>query len=494
MRKILVPAFALVILFSNRPIYALDQREFGHLQEPCELSPDLGKKLEKFIDIGKAEIRNSRDAREILALFFRENPDSATCLNLVAKPSGIGAKATKAEEQCQTATNVNIDAKDFYAILHVVKWGNPATQDTAQSAGQDKSKSTQSGSGVNPAPPSPPNPGEPPKSNGNGTASPSILSTQPAPGGRGADANNSNGVFPDTAADTSSGGNSGSSVLKNAGGTQSVEKQNWYVYHNGDWDQDDFATRKHIPGQQRVWMIYIHLNRKEFYKVSYDVAITKLVPKPWLDLRDLAELAVQARGFDVNKVPDKVWGGACIPVNSLPSQIEITPQFVPTAGEPQMRSLGDVVDFNNEGSYRFDFSVGVPIRKISELDFSSTDMKVGAKKIDSQVLFALADLYFQPVDFQRQTFSRWPFLVLGVGLTGKPLDRGLVALGWGSQLVSIYAGVAILREDRPANLKSGDTATSAQLSSDLRTHRQGQFAFGLHLSARAVLDLLKKQK
>jgi hypothetical protein len=464
MRKIFVLLFSLAALLSDRAAYSLDQRELGKLLTPCVIKDR--PRLDALVDVDTAEIRNPRDAAGIVKQFFEENASAPTCIDLVTNP------VTPAEKQCKSAAGVTFDSPDLYVLIHVVKWS-------------DK-KGAAPTSTQKPADPQP------------------NLAPQPAPGDKTAA---KPAVPPAPAAGTGLGAFGASAItppanvandaakpidLSTAGGIQLVEKENWYVYHNGSWDQSDFTARNHVPGQDHVWLIYIHLNRNEFYDVRYDADITKLIPAPLRHLRDLAELAVSVRAQGIDQpVPPEVWGGGCIPLNSLPAQIDMAAHFKKKLGTEM--PLGEAAKFDDEGPYRYDFSVGVPVGKISQLDFSSNDTKVGVKKIESQALYALFDYYPVAVDFQRQTFSRWPFLVLGVGLaTNKPLDNGLVALGWGTQFASIYAGVAIVRTERPASLKPGDTATSAQLSSDLRSHRQGQFAFGLHLSARSVIDMLQK--
>lgn len=465
MRKIFVLLFSLAALLSGEAAYSLDQRELGKLLTPCEIKDR--PRLDALVDVDTAEIRNPRDAAGIVKQFFEENASAPTCIDLVTNP------VTPAETQCKSAAGVKFDSPDLYVLIHVVKWS-----DKKGAAPTPTQK---------PADPQP-NPAPQPAPGDKTAAKPAA---PPAPAaGTGPGAFGTSATTPP--ANVANGG-SQSIDLSKAGGIQLVEKENWYVYHNGSWDQNDFTARDHVPGKDHVWLIYIHLNRNELYDVRYDADITKLVPAPLRHLRDLAELAISARpqSKDQPEIPPEVWGGGCIPVNSPPAQIDMAAHFKKKPGTEM--PLGETAKFDDEGPYKYDFSVGVPVGKISQLDFSSNDTKVGVKKIESQNLYALFDYYPKAIDFKRQTFSRWPFVVVGVGLaTSKPLDNGLVAVGWGTQFASIYAGVAIVRTERPASLKPGDTATSAQLNSNLRSHRQGQFAFGLHLSARSVIDMLQK--
>jgi len=473
MRKYLgqIP-FCILALFVSLPVHAQDQREFGRLQKPCDVTEDLSTELKRFVDVQKAEIRNPRDAREVLKLLFNTaKAGSPSCLDLI--PASSGSPLSAAETKCSTAQGVNFDAQDFYAIIHVLKWNNPAPK-SSPSEEQAEATTPETPISQNPPQPATQNPPAPPQPTaGTGqTPAPQVFNqdaTAPPPG---VPAGKNNGSLLDP-------------------GAQTVERQNWYVYHMGGWSQEDFANRKHIPGNQTVWLVYVHLNRQAPYDVSYDVAITKLLPAPWRNARDLAQLALQFRAQAANaQLAEEVWGGACIPFNSLPSQLAVTPQFVPEK-ETQAKSLGDVANFDNEGPYRFDFSVGVPVRKIDQLDFSSDNNKVGAKEIDKTQVFGLVDFFFRPVDFKRQTFSRYPFLVAGVALTGKPLDHGLIGLGWGTRLASIYLGASIVKEEKLGTLSTGDTATPEQVDADVHTHRKAKFAFGLLMSARGVRDMLQ---
>jgi hypothetical protein len=496
MRRFLTAILAVAALLPTSAAFADQQVENAYPpQVPCEV-PN-GVNIDRFIDVERATIANPGDARTLVAAFFQAMgqppvPGSArSCFYPVdaaaSLPAGISPvhrAASDARAQCASMTanpkNVDIDADNFYAVVQIVKWGDPKAAVGGVNPRQNQSdqanlKSGDAQAAVHSSPGNSPPAQDQVLSPGTSSPFPANAATPPA-----------NVPAPAPTAPHLD--------LQASADKQAVEKQNWYVYHSGRWSQEDFTTRKHIPGMAQVWLIYLHLNRQSKYKVSYPFEITEVVPAPLQDLFSLLQLAVTARAQAETPINPRVWGGACVPVELLPSTLAIKPTAtVVTPADAAATALGDPVTFDDEGPYHWDVSVGVPIHKISELDFSSSGSTVTAKKVDKQNLFALFDYYFVPVDFKRQTFSGIPFLVAGVAITSKPFDRPLLGIGWGTKLASIYVGVVFDKQQSPQTLGTGSQATPGQLSADLKSHRKGQFAFGLHLSAKAVSDLLKKK-
>jgi hypothetical protein len=89
-------------------------------------------------------------------------------------------------------------------------------------------------------------------------------------------------------------------------------------------------------------------------------------------------------------------------------------------------------------------------------------------------------------------------LVLGVPISGKPLDRPVVALGTGLYTkllkVNFFAGVAFNRVREPRTLSAGEAATTGELEADLQSRRVKKFVFGINFPIRQFLDALKGDK
>jgi hypothetical protein len=142
--------------------------------------------------------------------------------------------------------------------------------------------------------------------------------------------------------------------------------------------------------------------------------------------------------------------------------------------------------YNNEGRYWWDVSFGLPVNSIKELEYSVDDTGqnsvVSVKKKERQNAYGFLNLFFRPADLKANSFLTKPHLVLGVPISGKPLDRPIIALGSGIYRdlfrINFFAGVAFNKVRKPSTLQVGDAATEGQLESDIRTKREAKFVFG----------------
>lgn len=190
-----------------------------------------------------------------------------------------------------------------------------------------------------------------------------------------------------------------------------IVRQNWYVYHAGTWSDAQFLSTKRIYGQKQVWFLYIQLNARSGADIAYTIQTAKKAPAYFADIQTAAgQMGVNlpAAGEARN-----VWNAELVSIPYLPSNVTITPKF----------SGGSAATFDDEGLSRFDLSAAVPVTKLS-----------------AQGVFAVADLYFRPVDIKSaQGFASWPHLLAGPRIGNQPLKSILVGVGWGP----VYAGVVI---------------------------------------------------
>lgn len=319
---------------------------------------------------------------------------------------------------------------------------------------------------------------------------------------------------------------------KDAEGTaeQTVDKQNWYVYNNGrgkgfnrTWSQEDFATENRIFGVSKVWLLYVHLNKltTHNYLARYEFDITKKTPANLENLFALAGLFKTARGEAAGAPAEDIWGGGAVDIRYVPSNVTVTAKFVRLPGV-DVASLRDtrtgelmpgaldtieqaaktvepkVLDkpktFDNEGLYWWDFSVGVPIRRISQLEFQNTGNTVTAKEVNKQNIFALLNLYPYPVDVKRQAFTWIPHFIGGVAVAKQPQNQILLGAGFGPRFANFYLGGLLVKEQQTSTLKEGDTATDEALAADVRRRYKAKFTFGLNLPVRGVIESFKSKK
>jgi hypothetical protein len=153
----------------------------------------------------------------------------------------------------------------------------------------------------------------------------------------------------------------------------------------------------------------------------------------------------------------------------------------------------DAKTFDNEGKYHVDFSVAVPITKISGLSYVQASDTLAAAKVDKQKIFALFDYYIKPVDIKNTILPKLPYLLMGVGLGSQPLKQALFGVGWGPVYANFYAGLLLNTERVTSTWKCGDNAPTAVAGTTLVNHTCPEFSFGLNMSVGAISDALKSK-
>jgi hypothetical protein len=285
-----------------------------------------------------------------------------------------------------------------------------------------------------------------------------------------------------------------------AGSTvQEIDKQNWYVFNSRTgWDDADFATNNRIFGKKSVYMLYIHLNRNNqaLYNVRYELKITSKIPA-YLDhlvqLGQLAGIGTQG-GLPLAGVQiSDVWNAYQFQVDYVPSDLTLTPTIEPQS-QNEKASVLAAKTFDNEGKYHIDFSVGVPITKISEVSYVSSSNTLVPAKVDKQNLFALFNYYPKAFDIKTSGWSRYPHLVAGVAMDSKPLQKSLIGIGYGPVIAHFYAGLLLHTYRLPAGTSCGTTPSVSQSNSAAISNRTcPEFSFGLNVAVGAIADTLKNK-
>lgn len=274
--------------------------------------------------------------------------------------------------------------------------------------------------------------------------------------------------------------------------TQTVRAQNWYLYHKGELTLASSDTLPRLYGAKRVTLLYLHLNKKTDYDPLYRVKVVKKTPAYLQHLLGLADLFNSAGAPATPAVgdTDNAWASYTFTVQYRPSDITIEPNKTIAAG---VVKLGDAQKFDNEGLYFVDFSVGVPVRKVSQLSFDSTNGLVTAKEVDKTSIMAFLNLYARPVDIKRTGYDMVPHFVGGVAIAKKPLDKIFVGAGFGPVVANFYIGALFVKQQQLSNLAPGAAATPGQVGNDIRHRYKAQVGFGLNLPVGAIVEKLKKK-
>jgi hypothetical protein len=277
-------------------------------------------------------------------------------------------------------------------------------------------------------------------------------------------------------------------------GKQTIQAQRWYLYHEGKLTLGSSTTVPRLFGVGRVTFLFIHLNKasKNAYKPLYEFDVDKKMPAyiaHFLGLTGLfsSNASKEAMAKD-EEPPSNWWGVTTMMLQYKTSDITATAKLT---RETAVEDLGDPQKFDNEGKYFVDFSVGVPIRKISQLNFDSTNNTVTAKEVDKTDILAFVNFYPRPVDIRSNTVNLIPHFVGGVAIAKQPLHKIFVGTGFGPVVANFYIGALFVKQEQLATLKPGDPATAAQVNGDLRRRYKAQLAFGLNVPVGAIIEKLK---
>jgi hypothetical protein len=274
---------------------------------------------------------------------------------------------------------------------------------------------------------------------------------------------------------------------------QTVQAQNWYLYHNGELTHGSAENTLRIYGAKRITILYLHLNKEStnVYEPLYDIEVVKKTPaylNRLLGLAGLFSSLTRAAGFTA--APKQFFATDTFDVKYRPSDITVTAKVQRAPGGP-IQELGSTQKFDNEGKYFIDFSTGVPIRRISELNIDSTNNTVTAREVDKQNVFAFVNLHPRPIDIKRTGVNYVPHFVGGVSIARKPLDKIFVGAGVGPVFANFYIGALFNKQDELTTLQPGDPATPDQVQSNVRRRYKTQIGFGLNIPVGAIIEKLK---
>ncbi len=329
---------------------------------------------------------------------------------------------------------------------------------------------------------------------------------------------------------------------------ENIKSNSWYLYHPGISFQD--FTGQRIYGSKHIVVLFLHLNAKglespglkSLAKAEQDALAANLLfdndPKNALQIQGLGDGAIDSAYAQVHyeaavvkktaaniqnllsilktlnlaqgELPGKVqvmttpvivWGSGAIQDAATPSDIRVAGYNLPT-GDPNMATARDAhqvgadVSLDNEGKYWWDASIGIPVNKIKDLQYSSTDNMIQATQVSKQSAYAMFNLMLLgPVDLKAPNSNLRPRILLGFPLTSDPWDKlfagggiGLPKIMVGSQF---FAGAVFNRVSTPTSLIAGSSASQAQLANDSRLKIQYKFMFGINVPVKSVIDKLK---
>jgi len=262
-----------------------------------------------------------------------------------------------------------------------------------------------------------------------------------------------------------------------------------------------------IFGSKRVYILPIHLNTPNSWDIKYKLNINQQIPTPIQNALLLATTILGGGGPGLaGELPQTkdIWGARLMLFRYSASDMIVQVNAVTPTSDIQVNQQNKDYSnkFVNEGRYWWDISVGMPANSIKELEYTvdttGQNNVVSVKKKERQNAYGFLNLFPMKVDLQANSFLTKPHFVLGVPISGKPLDRPIVGVGTGVYRdffkINFFAGVAFNKVRQPSTLQVGSQSTEGELEADLRTKRQAKFVFGINFPVRQFVTALKNDK
>jgi hypothetical protein len=247
-----------------------------------------------------------------------------------------------------------------------------------------------------------------------------------------------------------------------------------------------------------------------YKRIRYEAAVVKRTPANVENLKLILGLlfpkANAAQTCLKIAAKDVLWGAGRIGDITPPSDISVAGYSVKNdedvdkpVQETDRSSLqiGTTGSYNDEQLYWWDASIGIPVHKIKDLQYSDSDNTVTATQVDKQSAYAMFNLMLRPVDLSNPRDNVWPRILVGFPLASSPWDKlfagGAIGLPWKPfRNFQFFAGATFLRTTALATPSAGQTATNAQLQNDLRVKMTPKLTLGINVPVKSVIDKLKK--
>jgi hypothetical protein len=217
------------------------------------------------------------------------------------------------------------------------------------------------------------------------------------------------------------------------------------------------SNNKRILGQREIAFAFVHVNvmreaNAEALESKYsDLEIRAIVKGKLpanldhlISLLKLATLRTEPRAEEqfVGLLGFGLLTGVHVPSDVTAFELRAEP----------LEAVGQQATFDDEGTYLWDVTVGMPVNKLSLLEYSDENGTILPKVVNKQSVYAMVNVYPWPVDIKTGT-ARWllPRAVVGLGLTGRPGDNFLVGGAWGLPQLQFFvgSGFAVHREPKP---------------------------------------------
>lgn len=272
----------------------------------------------------------------------------------------------------------------------------------------------------------------------------------------------------------------------------------WYIWRKGIGFQEYSGTR--LFGVSRIHVLTVigpfkaaHVLEK-FQGIEYRALVKKKLPANVQNLLGLLKIT----GFSAQSDAEAyLYGFGTLSRVAVVSDITISAYFRDEKDSTKLRRVGSKFTIDNEGYHWWDVSVGFPVKRVEELEYSQAGNTIQSKQIDKSTIFAFGDLYLRKVDIKNPGTRFAPAIVVGTGLKGKLRENLFVGLstnfgpiphlGWTKsgwwQLFRPYAGIQFMNVSRPVDNPAPGAPTQME-----RTIRK--LSVGLNIPVLSTIERL----
>jgi hypothetical protein len=242
--------------------------------------------------------------------------------------------------------------------------------------------------------------------------------------------------------------------------------------------------------------------------ITYKIAISKKIPTPLANLRDIIGMVVSAQAGEtpvsITLPYTAVAGGQNFQVNYLPSDMVVSVMATETTdGGNQQKELSKNT-WDNERRYPIDFSLALPLASYKEATVDVNNGNITAREVKKQKLAAMFDfspweIFDRKAGFETKKIAMQllPVVMVGIPIAGKPLQHPILAGGIGISKAHFFFGTQFNRKATASVSPvtgNADSSTVTLPPGTVTQHWGTQFIWGIDLSVRTVTDLLKKKQ
>jgi hypothetical protein len=271
-------------------------------------------------------------------------------------------------------------------------------------------------------------------------------------------------------------------------------------YDVGEWFANRFAPFVDSRGQ-------VFIVPKEQAEITQFLASKKKDPA-WLtnvlSLISLAQLQKKG-GKKVVPEPLTLYGTGHLQDVPVPSDIwvqaggsTITPEdwaLLPNQPSDEFfRAVTPETEIDNEGKYWFDASVGIPTKKIDELEYIRNDNRIQTRNIGAESVLALANIIPRSIDIKDPKQWWHPRLLIGFGIRGRVLDRAFFGVGMGFAFGKLKDN-ALLQLFQPyAGIQRTVTRIDATATGAASVSSAWKLAIGINIPVKTATERLSSKK